>query len=45
MAETYDGHQGFLDVWRDLRQDMAEVRAEPEQMAWEDSLAALERRD
>jgi hypothetical protein len=30
LAETYHGHQGFLDVWRDYRQDMAELRAEPE---------------
>ena len=45
LAKSYHGHQGILDFFRDLRQDMAEVRAEPEQMAWEDSLAALERRD
>jgi ketosteroid isomerase-like protein len=31
-AETYHGHQGILDFFRDLRQDMAEVRVEPEQI-------------
>ena len=91
-AETYRGHRGFAENWRDLRQDMAEVRVEPDQvvdlgdraavrlthvavgrsggvairqtlgniiyasprglvarqeayMTWEDTLAALERRD
>jgi hypothetical protein len=32
LAESYDGHQGFLDGWRDLRQDMTEARFEPEQV-------------
>jgi hypothetical protein len=32
LAESYHGHQGFLDFWRDLRQDMAELRVEPEQI-------------
>ena len=92
MGESYHGHQGMLDFWRDYGQDMAEMRAEPEQvidlgdrvavrttfaavgrssgvatretrgvifyfsprglilrqetyMTWEDTLAALERRD
>jgi ketosteroid isomerase-like protein len=31
-AETYHGHQGFLDLWRDYREDMAEVHFEPEQV-------------
>jgi hypothetical protein len=32
MAEIYHGHQGFLDFWRDYRQDMAEVRGKLEQI-------------
>jgi hypothetical protein len=32
LAGTYYGHQGFLDAGRDYRQDMAEVRVEPEQI-------------
>jgi ketosteroid isomerase-like protein len=32
LAESYHGHQGFLDCWRDYRQDMAEMRVEPEQI-------------
>jgi hypothetical protein len=32
LAETYHGHEGFLDAARDYRQDMAEVRVEPEQI-------------
>ena len=32
LAGTYHGHQGFLDAQRDYRQDMAEVRVEPEQI-------------
>jgi hypothetical protein len=32
LAESYHGHQGFLEAWRDLRQDMAEMRVEPELM-------------
>ena len=32
LAESYHGHQGFLDFWRDLRQDMADFRVEPEQI-------------
>jgi ketosteroid isomerase-like protein len=31
-AETYHGHQGVLDFFRDLRQDMADLRVEPEQI-------------
>ena len=92
QPETYHGHDGFLEAGRYLREDMAEVRLEPEQiidlgdriaqrvtvvavgrsggvairqtlgniiyasprglvarqeayMTWEDTLAALERRD
>jgi hypothetical protein len=30
LAESYHGHQGFVEVWRDIRQDMAEARFEPE---------------
>ena len=32
LAESYHGHQGFLDAMRDLRQDMADLRFEPEQI-------------
>jgi ketosteroid isomerase-like protein len=32
LPESYHGHQGFLDVWRDYRQDMADLRFEPEQV-------------
>ena len=32
LAESYHGHQGFVDFWRDYKQDMAEVRVEQEQM-------------
>jgi hypothetical protein len=32
QAESYHGHQGFLEAWRDIRQDMAEMRVEPEQV-------------
>jgi hypothetical protein len=93
LTETYHGHQGPLDLWRDYSQDMTEVRFEPPEqvidlgdrvavrttfaavgrssgvatretrgvifyfsprglilrqetyMTWEDTLAALERRD
>ena len=31
-AETYHGHQGILDFFHDLRQDMADFRVEPEQI-------------
>jgi hypothetical protein len=31
-AESYHGHQGFLNAGRDYQQDMAEVRVEPEQI-------------
>jgi SnoaL-like protein len=30
-AESYHGHQGFLDLWREVRK-MAELRVEPEQI-------------
>jgi hypothetical protein len=30
LAESYTGHQGFVEVWRDIRQDMAEARFQPE---------------
>jgi hypothetical protein len=30
LAESYHGHQGFLDAWRGYIQDMAEMRVEPE---------------
>jgi hypothetical protein len=32
LAESYHGHQGFFSVWRDYRQDMAELRIEPKQI-------------
>ena len=32
LAESYHGHQGILDFFRDLRQDMADLRFEPEQV-------------
>jgi hypothetical protein len=31
LAESYHGHQGFLDFWRDYKQD-AELRVKPEQI-------------
>jgi hypothetical protein len=30
LAEGYHGHHGFLEVWRDLRQEMAEMCVAPE---------------
>ena len=32
QPETYHGHDGFLEAGRYLREDMAEVRLEPEQI-------------
>ena len=32
LAESYHGHQGLPDWWRDYRHDMTEVRVEPEQI-------------
>jgi ketosteroid isomerase-like protein len=32
LAESYHGHQGILDFFHDLRQDMADFRVEPEQI-------------
>ena len=32
LAESYHGHQGILAFMRDLRQDMADLRFEPEQV-------------
>jgi len=32
LAERYQGHQGFLELWRDYREDMADLRFEPEQI-------------
>jgi ketosteroid isomerase-like protein len=32
LAETYHGHHGFLEGWRDLRQDAADLRFEPERI-------------
>ena len=32
LAKSYHGHQGMLDVFHDLRQDMADLRFEPEQI-------------
>jgi hypothetical protein len=31
-AECYHGHQGFLDLWRDYKQDMDDLRVEPKQI-------------
>ena len=50
MGESYHGHQGLLDFWRDYGQDMAETRAEPEQvidlgdrLAWRVTVVAVGR--
>jgi ketosteroid isomerase-like protein len=32
LPERYDGHEGFLAWWRDVRQGMDEVRTRPEQV-------------
>lgn len=32
LPEHYYGHQGFLDVWRDMKQDMDDFRFQPEQI-------------
>ena len=32
LAKSYHGHQGILDLFHDLRQDMADLRVEPEQI-------------
>ena len=32
LAKSYHGHQGILDFFHDLRQDMADLRVEPEQI-------------
>jgi hypothetical protein len=32
LAESYHGHQGFLDAWRGYIQDMADMRVEPERI-------------
>ena len=50
LAESYHGHQGILDFFRDLRQDMADLRFEPEQvidlgdrLAWRVTVVAVGR--
>jgi len=50
MGESYHGHQGLLDFWRDYGQDMAETRAEPKQvidlgdrLAWRVTVVAVGR--
>ncbi len=32
LPERYDGHQGFIDLWRDTQQDMDDVSFQPEQI-------------
>ena len=32
LPERYYGHQGFIDVWRDMKQDMDGFRFQPEQI-------------
>jgi ketosteroid isomerase-like protein len=32
LPEHYEGHQGFLDFWRDWKQDMDDVRVQPERI-------------
>jgi hypothetical protein len=32
LAESYHGHQGVVEAWRDLLQDMTEARFEPERV-------------
>jgi ketosteroid isomerase-like protein len=32
LPERYEGHQGFLDFWRDWKQDMDEARVQPERI-------------
>jgi len=32
LPESYYGHQGFIDVWSDMKQDMDDFRFEPEQI-------------
>jgi ketosteroid isomerase-like protein len=32
LAETYRGHQGVRQIWDDYRRDMADFRAEPEEI-------------
>ena len=50
LAESYHGHQGILAFMRDLRQDMADLRFEPEQvidladrLAWRVTVVAVGR--
>jgi ketosteroid isomerase-like protein len=32
LPERYDGHQGFIDLWRDTQQDMDDFSSRPEQI-------------
>ena len=32
LPERYEGHQGFLDIWRDWREDLDDFRFQPEQI-------------
>ncbi len=32
LPESYYGHQGFIDVWSDMKQDMDDFRFQPEQI-------------
>lgn len=32
LSESYHGHQGVREVWRDYRRDMDDLRLEPEQI-------------
>ncbi|MGO8907624.1 MAG: nuclear transport factor 2 family protein [Solirubrobacteraceae bacterium] len=32
LPERYYGHQGFVDIWRDMKQDMDDFHLQPEQI-------------
>jgi hypothetical protein len=32
LAESYHGHEGFVNLWDDTKRDMTDLRAEPEQI-------------
>jgi hypothetical protein len=32
LAERYDGHKGFLQLWLDYKQDMRDMRVQPKQI-------------
>ena len=41
LAESYHGHQGFLDLWRDYKKDMDDLHFETEQIIDFGDLIAL----